>query len=78
MSRLGLSSKALVCSIIDSDLKCVSRIRLYWMNICYNMFTLVVDEGGTPHSLVNTNYLVRIYHVLLSMDHCACTLVNRV
>ena len=33
MSRLGLSSNALVCSIIDSDLKFVSRIRLHWMNM---------------------------------------------
>ena len=35
MSRLGLSSNALVCSIIDSDLKFVSRIRLHWMNMLY-------------------------------------------
>ena len=48
MSRMGLSSNALVCSIIDSDLKFVSRIRLHWMNMLY-MFTLVVDEGDTPH-----------------------------
>ena len=34
MSRLGLSSNAVVCSIIDSDLKFVSRIRLHWMNMC--------------------------------------------
>ena len=50
MSRLGLSSNALVCSIIDSDVKMVSRIRLHWMNTldpC--MFILVVDEGDTPH-----------------------------
>ena len=41
MSRLGLSSNALVCSIIDSDLKCVSRIRLHWMNMLYIHF-----DGG--------------------------------
>ena len=35
MSRLGLSSNAMVCSIIDSDLKFVSRIRLHWMNMLY-------------------------------------------
>ena len=35
MSRLDLSSDALVCSIIDSDLKFVSRIRLHWMNMLY-------------------------------------------
>ena len=33
MWRLGLSSNALVCSIIDSDRKFVSRIRLHWMNM---------------------------------------------
>ena len=41
MSRLGLSSNALVCSIIDSDLKFVSRIRLHWMNMLYIHF-----DGG--------------------------------
>ena len=40
MSRLGLSSNALVCSIIDSDLKFVSRIKLHWMNM------LCVHFGG--------------------------------
>ena len=38
MSRRGLSSNALVCSIIDSDLKSVSRIRLHWMNMLYVHF----------------------------------------
>ena len=47
MSRLGLSSNARVCSIIDSDLKFVSRIRLHWMNMLYIHFD--VDEGDTPH-----------------------------
>ena len=41
MSILGLSSNALVCSIIDSDLKFVSRIRLHWMNMLYIHF-----DGG--------------------------------
>ena len=41
MSGLGLSSNALVCSIIDSDLKFVSRIRLHWMNMLYIHF-----DGG--------------------------------
>ena len=41
MSRLGLSSNALVCSIIDSDLKFVSRIRLHCMNMLYIHF-----DGG--------------------------------
>ena len=35
ISRLNLSSNALVCSIIDSDLKFVSRIRLHWMDMLY-------------------------------------------
>ena len=39
MSRLGLSSNALVCSTIDSDLKFVSRIRLHWMNMLYGHFS---------------------------------------
>ena len=39
MSRLSLSSNALVCSIIESDLKCVPRIRLHWMNILYVHFS---------------------------------------
>ena len=39
MSRLGLSSNALVCSIMDSDLKFVSRIRLHWMNMLYVHFS---------------------------------------
>ena len=38
MSRLSLSSNELVCSIIDSDLKFVSRIRLHWMNMLYVHF----------------------------------------
>ena len=38
MSRLGLSSNALVCSIIDSDLKFVSRIRLHWMNMLCSLW----------------------------------------
>ena len=40
LSRLGLSMlNALVCSIIDSDLKFVSRIRLHWMNMLYVHFS---------------------------------------
>ena len=39
MSRLSLSSNALVCSIIDSDLKFVSRIRLQRMNMLYVHFS---------------------------------------
>ena len=35
---MALSSNALVCSIIDSDLKFVSRIRLHWMNMLYIHF----------------------------------------
>ena len=37
-SRLGLSSNVLVCSIIDSDLKFVSRIKPHWMNMLYVHF----------------------------------------
>ena len=39
MSILGLSSDTLVCSIIDSDLQFVSRIRLHWMNMLYVHFS---------------------------------------
>ena len=39
MSRLNLSSNGLVCSIIDSDLKFVSRIRQHWMNMLYVHFS---------------------------------------
>ena len=39
MSRLSLSGNALVCSIIDSDLKFVSRIRPNWMNMLYVHFS---------------------------------------
>ena len=39
MSRLRLSNNALVCSIIDSDLKFQSRIRLHWMNMLYVHFS---------------------------------------
>ena len=46
MSRLSLSNNALVCSIIDSDIKFQSRTRLHWMNM---LFTSVVDEGDMPH-----------------------------
>ena len=55
MSRLGLSSNALVCSIIDSDLKFVSRIRLHWMNMLYIHFVGGWGWYASP-SLVNTNY----------------------
>ena len=41
MSRLTLSNNALVCSIIDSDLKFETRIRLHWMNMLY-----VHSSGG--------------------------------
>ena len=35
MSRLSLSNNALARSIMDSDLKFVSRIRLHLMNMLY-------------------------------------------
>ena len=39
MLRLSLSSNAMVCSIIDSDLKFQSRIGLHWMNMLYVHFS---------------------------------------
>ena len=39
MSRLNLFGNGLVCSLIDSDLKFVSRIRQHWMNMLYVHFS---------------------------------------